>query len=550
MLLHLRFVFAVAMIFLMSGVQSLVRQCEPIRMEICRGLGYNLTAMPNLGGNEYQEEAEFYLKTFQPLINFGCSPQLNLFLCSVYVPMCTEKVSHPIGPCRGLCEGVRDLCFPVLEKFGFPWPETLNCTKFPIENNQEHMCMEGPKNMMVSSSGRGSHVDNSLRTHDCPPNHARNDASGPCIPLYDPNFLFDDNEKNFAEVWITVWATISFISSLFAALTLSIGGGRVKARPLVSLALCYCLVSVGWITRVITGRKAGSCLPNENAQDFHEDDGLTNANCAIVFLMIYYFGMAANAWWVALCAWWVAKAGLSWPSEKLRNLGSCLHIAAWGFPAIQTVGALVKREIDTDELTGTCYIGNKNSGILLGLVLLPQSLYLISGVTLLAIGSIYVMKKPQTVSAAPLTGAAPRKESDILGGLSTLYIIPTACVLASICYEYNNRDDWFRGTEKPALWAFLLKHLMSLFVGVSTIFWLWSKKTIAAWRNVCKRLGPRKQIAVKCQMPLVVTHPPQISHISSTMTTSSRHSSRSHPHRKPRMPQQHHQHQRTLKTII
>lgn len=56
--------------------------------------------------------------------------------------------------------------------------------------------------------------------------------------------------------------------------------------------------------------------------------------------------------WVCLCAWWVAKAGLSWPPEKLKNLGSFLHVAAWGVPAAQTVAALVRRDVDADELTG------------------------------------------------------------------------------------------------------------------------------------------------------------------------------------------------------
>jgi hypothetical protein len=44
--------------------------------------------------------------------------------------------------------------------------------------------------------------------------------------------------------------------------------------------------------------------------------------------------------------------GLSWPPEKLRSLGSVLHVCAWGLPAAQTVAALVRRDVDSDELTG------------------------------------------------------------------------------------------------------------------------------------------------------------------------------------------------------
>lgn len=43
-----------------------------------------------------------------------------------------------IQPCRSLCVAVRDSCAPVLACQGRPWPEALNCDRFPAE---EDMCL-------------------------------------------------------------------------------------------------------------------------------------------------------------------------------------------------------------------------------------------------------------------------------------------------------------------------------------------------------------------------------------------------------------------------
>ncbi|KAK7107798.1 frizzled-10-like [Littorina saxatilis] len=120
------------------------RTCEPIRFDMCKGLGYNVTGMPNLAGQSDQQDAYLTLQHYNPLIQLGCSDQLKLFLCSVYVPMCSEKVLLLIGPCRPMCENVRKRCQPVLNRFGFPWPTDLDCSKFPPSNDQDHMCMDGP----------------------------------------------------------------------------------------------------------------------------------------------------------------------------------------------------------------------------------------------------------------------------------------------------------------------------------------------------------------------------------------------------------------------
>lgn len=226
-------------LFLFSVVSAINSEpssakCEPIRVDLCRGLGYNVTGMTN----DLQSEAEITLQTFTPLIQFGCSAQLHFFLCSVYVPMCTEKVSNPIGPCRSLCESVRMRCFPVLQEFGFPWPAALNCSNFPKENNHESMCMEGPgevgvnDNLLGGNTGLVSNSVGNIMTNPkfisgnsfgfgtpCPRLHVFVSRSGKCAPLCDADVFWDESEKSLAEVWLQTWCTMCLISSVVALLS-------------------------------------------------------------------------------------------------------------------------------------------------------------------------------------------------------------------------------------------------------------------------------------------------------------------------------------------
>lgn len=87
-------------------------KCEPITIPICMDIPYNLTIMPNMLGHTQQNEAGHEVHQFAPLVKIDCSPDLQFFLCLVYVPLCTI-LDQPIPPCRSLCES------GMYQSFGF-----------------------------------------------------------------------------------------------------------------------------------------------------------------------------------------------------------------------------------------------------------------------------------------------------------------------------------------------------------------------------------------------------------------------------------------------
>ncbi|XP_037952156.1 frizzled-like [Teleopsis dalmanni] len=113
-------------------------RCEPITISICKNIPYNMTIMPNLIGHTKQEEAGLEVHQFAPLVKIGCSADLQLFLCSLYVPVCTI-LEQPIPPCRSLCESAR-VCETLMKTYNFNWPENLECSKFPVYGG-EALCV-------------------------------------------------------------------------------------------------------------------------------------------------------------------------------------------------------------------------------------------------------------------------------------------------------------------------------------------------------------------------------------------------------------------------
>lgn len=87
--------------------------------------------LPNLLGHGSLREAEQRAAAWLPLLSQRCHPDVGRFLCSLFAPVCGAELGGPPRPCRSLCEAVLDGCLPVISAFGFAWPETFNCSRFP-----------------------------------------------------------------------------------------------------------------------------------------------------------------------------------------------------------------------------------------------------------------------------------------------------------------------------------------------------------------------------------------------------------------------------------
>lgn len=110
--------------------------CKPVpsSMSLCHGVGYSEMRLPNLLGHDTMKEALQQAASWVPLLTKQCHRETKKFLCSLFAPVCISQMEEPIFPCRSLCEAVRDSCLPVMAAFGFPWPEMLNCSRFPGGN--------------------------------------------------------------------------------------------------------------------------------------------------------------------------------------------------------------------------------------------------------------------------------------------------------------------------------------------------------------------------------------------------------------------------------
>ena len=512
-------------------------KCEPITIPMCMDMRYNLTRMPNLVGHTNQKDAAIQVHEFLPLVQIGCSRLLKFFLCSLYAPMCTELVEETliIPACRSMCLEVKSKCAPILARFSFPWPDILSCEKLPERSDPtSNLCMEAPNVTDEPDFNAGTHRHENLddmnpelkkifesltksttETNRYDIKHSNNvnnvcpvrfvhvdklQKNNSCAPRCDVDVYFRHEDKVFAEIWMIVWASLCGLSTTITVLTFVIDTSRFKypERPIIFLSMCYAIYSMAFMIRAVTGPDAISCDKGRDGRVFLIQEGLESTWCIIVFLVLYFFGMASSIWWVILTLTWFLAAGRKWGQEAIEALSSYFHLAAWAIPAIKTIIILTMRRVDGDELTGLCYVGNQDITAQTGFVLAPLIVYLIVGTAFILAGFVALFRIRNNLKQDGTNIRKLEKLMAKIGVFSVLYTVPATCVIGCLFYERINfshwrtqammrpchsRNDCTLEHSIPTVEVYMLKIFMSLVVGITSGMWIWSSKTAASWRQ-------------------------------------------------------------------
>jgi len=283
------------------------------------------------------------------------------------------------------------------------------------------------------------------------------------------------------------------------------------------LAGCSLIYSGAYVIRLAAGAHVVSCVQSsDHTASYLVSGDLHSSWCVVTVVLLYFFGMAANLWWVALTAAFYLAAGLKWSREAISDVSGYFHVMAWTLPAVKTAAVLALRRFTGDELTGLCDVGSSDQtrSTLIWFVLLPLVIYLIVGISLVAAGFVAMFRiRHNLLEASALVGMRQLEKLMVkIGAFTVLYTVPATCVVACWFYEALYARSWRQaslhtpclpvpaaevewGCRLPASMAPMavgaLRVLTSLSAGATSFVWVCSRKTLRSWRRFCSA-APRK----------------------------------------------------------
>lgn len=337
-----------------------------------------------------------------------------------------------------------------------------------------------------------------------------------CIPKCE-DVLYTEKHKAFAYAFMAVLASLCIISTLFTIVTFCVEPGRFRypTRPVVFIAFCYLMYGVAYFIRIFIPAESIICKADSQGNSLQILHGMESTLCILIFLMQYYFGTASQIWWLVLTLTWYLAASRKWSLEALNSIACYFHLFTWAIPAVLTIAILVTGKVDSNELTGMCFVGNHDRWALLVYVIIPLALLLVVGEVFLLCGFAALLRIRTNLKTQE-DGANIRNLEKLMvkiGVFAILYSVPSVCVLGAHIHESLNIDIWRCLSSTltsspdlphsiPTVEIQILKLSMSLLIGITVCMWILSSKTIKSCeKRCCKRRGATPQLCHYTQHP-------------------------------------------------
>lgn len=280
------------------------------------------------------------------------------------------------------------------------------------------------------------------------------------------------------------------------------------------LASCSFLYSAAYVVRLAVGAHLISCVHSTDDPASRLVSGdLQSTWCVVTVVLLYFFGMAASLWWLALTGAFYLAAGRKWSREAISDVAGYFHMVAWALPAVKTAAVLALRRFGGDELTGLCYVGggdDQATTALIWFVLVPLGVYLIAGIGLVAAGFVAMFRiRHNLLEASALVGMRQLEKLMVkVGAFTVLYTVPATCVVACWFYEVLYARRWRQSSVHTSCTPVVagpgdvqwdctlpvsvapmavsaLRVLASLATGATSFVWVCSRKTLQAWIGFC-----------------------------------------------------------------
>lgn len=217
-----------------------------------------------------------------------------------------------------------------MAQYGFQWPEKMDCRELPNFGDENNLCID-PRNgstavptpLFAPVTPTAAVAIERESTVQPPPvvvvaipkEQCSCSCPSPSLLLVvgadlDANYKFEFGgvsgcaaacrsplasapEMELGQYWITGWAVLCCLCTAFTLMTFVIDTKRFKypEKPIVFIALCYLMVSVGFLIRVIVGHESVACNGPASIQN-----SVNSVLCTVVFLLLYFFGMASCIW--------------------------------------------------------------------------------------------------------------------------------------------------------------------------------------------------------------------------------------------------------------